>query len=319
MDNRTFKQICLIAGITLVGSMLVVLLCMVAFMAGSMNNRLVVQQPIYGYAPPPSISESEESLAQLENDAINATALLYFENKSGGMDFYCTATAFERVGHYYKFLTAAHCVSSDDTVNKMVRIKPGKWYINFDMPNNNEFHRANVLAAGYMSDGDDVAVLGAYLDDFNPIINLSQEDAVIGERIINIAGPRDLGKQLIRGNISQVTPGRGSFLSDRIMIQIHSGGGSSGSAIISQNKKAIVGVLVAGFGGFFQMEPFYDVTVAVPIGKFHRFWAAIKANNYEHFNFESYEPTNQLSKDMDTPVDSDTGTDAGVDCSNSDK
>lgn len=318
MDNGTLKKIILIAGATLVGFVLVVLLCLVSFMAGSIDRPV---QPIYGYAPPSPSFDSADSTAQLENDAIKATALLYHENSDGEKDFYCTATAFEREGKYYKFITAAHCVSEDDPVREIARIQPGKWYLNFDLPGNNGFHRAHVLAAGYQTDGDDVAVLGAYLDEFNPIIKLSKEDAVIGERIINVAGPLGLGKQLIRGNISQVTPGLdvGDAFGGRILLQIHCGGGSSGSSIISEDKKAIVGVLVAGFAGFFRMEPFSDVTLAVPIGKFHRFWAAVRADNYEHFNYESFEAPKPAPKPVtDDSIDSDAGIDAGCDDTDTD-
>lgn len=288
MDIGLFKKICLISGIVLF-VLVSALLVAVAFMAGFINGRAAVSSEPVCAAPSES---SLESLNQVEKDMLAATAMLYWEDENGVVYFRCTATAFEREsGNYYKFITAAHCVAKDDATERLVRVLPGKWFLDFDLSGRQKFYSAYVLAAGYQREGDDLAVLGAYLDNFNPIICLSPEDASMGEAVSNIAAPLGLGKQLFRGYISQSAPARDSqsFLKDRNLVQVHSGGGSSGSSIVSQTKKAIVGVLVAAISGLLDFSPFNDATLVVPVSKFHRFWSAIKARNYEYFTWESYE------------------------------
>lgn len=311
MENGMVKKICLIAAMTLFAFVMILMLCGVAFMAGSINNRPIVQ-PEYGYAPtlPQSEQPARNPLSQLERDTLAATALLYRKDKSGFLDFRCTATAFEREKDYYHFVTAAHCVAEDDVANRLVKIKSGKWFLNFHTSEQNEFYPARILAVGYQEKGDDLAVLEARPDRYTPIIRLADEDPKVGETVSSFAGPLNLGKRLFRGYVSrEPIPG-----DENILLEVHCGGGSSGSAIVSHEKKAIVAIVWARLGGWFVFEPMADTSFAIPISKFHKFWAAVQARNYEYFDWRSFESEQPEIKDSaDDEMDAGENEDADDD------
>jgi hypothetical protein len=89
----------------------------------------------------------------------DATAILYSQTMSGGMDMRCTATAYKKVDDGYHFISAAHCVASDDAGSESVKVSQLPFYISFDSTTSKTFHPATVLMAGYGQAGDDFAIL----------------------------------------------------------------------------------------------------------------------------------------------------------------
>ncbi len=228
-------------------------------------------------------------LNALESDFYTATALLYGQTEDGSLRMLCTATAFERNKDVYHFVTAAHCVAEDDTSHDRVQVEPTSWYITFDQPERKNFFPAKVLGVGYQHRGDDFAVLEVKLDKPVPIIPVATKDPVMGEDVSNIASPLGLGKQLFRGHVSKDKLDRPVVEGDinwkgATLLQMSSGPGSSGSAIVSRTQKGIVAFLVGSIGSRGSPN-----IVAIPVSKFSKFWTEIKAKKYKWYKEESAE------------------------------
>ncbi len=228
-------------------------------------------------------------LNPLETDFYTATALLYGQTEDGSLRMLCTATAFERNKDVYHFVTAAHCVAEDDTAHDRVQVEPTSWYLTFDDPDRKNFFPAKVLGVGYQHRGDDFAVLEVKLDKAVPVIPISAKNAVMGEEVSNIASPLGLGKQLFRGHVSKANLDRPVVEGDinwkgATLLQMSSGPGSSGSAIVSRSQKAIVAFLVGSIGSRGSPN-----IVAIPVSKFSKFWTEIKAKKYKWYKDDSAE------------------------------
>jgi hypothetical protein len=232
-------------------------------------------------------ARDQDALSALERKVRSATALLYAQTEDGGFKMMCTATAFERSGKKYRFVTAAHCVASDDTTHERVDVEKTNWFITFDEPHNKNLVEAKVLAAGYQHRGDDFAVVEVELDKEVPTIPLAANDPVLGENISNFASPLGLGKQLFRGHVSMEVLDRPVVSGDinwkgATLLQMSSGPGSSGSAIISHRQKGIVAFLVGTIT--FRSSP---NIVAIPVGKFRKFWTDVQAKKYRWYKAEN--------------------------------
>ncbi|PIT88079.1 MAG: hypothetical protein COU29_03635 [Candidatus Magasanikbacteria bacterium CG10_big_fil_rev_8_21_14_0_10_36_32] len=223
-------------------------------------------------------SGNSHSVSVLEKDMESAVALLYAKKDDGQLRMFCTATAFERSGKTYRFVTAAHCVAED--INGMVELVPYQWFISFDEPGVKTFYPAKLLGVGYQSRGDDFAVLETTLDRQIPVIPMSATDAELGEQVSNVASPLGLGKQLFRGHVTTVymdrpVVGAGLNWTGATLLQISCGPGSSGSSVVSQNRHTIVSILV----GMIYRGPAVFI-VSIPVTKFNRFWRDIQTNKY---------------------------------------
>lgn len=91
-----------------------------------------------------------------------------YEQTSGGayQRASCQAIAFENGSGdgMYRFITAAHCVATDDTFHERVVVNEKRYFIAFDNDETTTFFAVKVVAAGYQSRGDNYAVLEARLD-----------------------------------------------------------------------------------------------------------------------------------------------------------
>lgn len=223
-------------------------------------------------------ADDGQPISELEKQMEEATALLYAWKDGGEMQMFCTATAFERSGKTYRFVSAAHCVAED--YRNKVEVVPFKWFISFDEPGVKKFHPAKLLGVGFQSRGDDFAVLEVTLDREIPLIPMATKDAVLGEKVSNVASPLGLGKQLFRGHVSKTyldrpVGGRGFNWTGATLLQIKCGPGSSGSSVVSRKNKAIVSILV----GIIYRGPSVFI-VSIPATKFNRFWKDVQNNKY---------------------------------------
>ncbi|MFA6603676.1 MAG: trypsin-like peptidase domain-containing protein [Patescibacteria group bacterium] len=235
-------------------------------------------------APTPApASLVSAGLDPMEENYRQATALLYGQTEDGGLRMLCTATAFERKGKVYHFVTAAHCVSSDDTLHDRVDVEKTNWYITFDEPERKNFFPAKVVGVGFQHRGDDFSVFEVTLDDVIPVIGLAEHDPVLGEDVSNFASPLGLGKQLFRGHISMEALDRPIIDGDinwkgATLLQMSSGPGSSGSSIVSRHQKGIVAFLV----GVIAVSNSPNI-VSIPVSKFKKFWTEVQAGTYKWY------------------------------------
>jgi hypothetical protein len=239
------------------------------------------QEPPKQEGPPPSACDNK-NLSAIEKDFCRATAILYAEDESGSKQNLCSVTAFERKGKVYRFLTAAHCVAEDGE-DKTVDVVPTKFYITFDETGIQRYYPVKVIGVGYQHRGDDFAVLEATLDRDVPTIPISTADAATGEKITNFAAPHGYGIQLFRGHVSKDTLDRPVVEGDinwtgGVLLNLMGGPGSSGSAVVSVEKKAIVAVFVGRVGnGNFQ------VRVGLKASRFLTFYQSIQKGAYKYF------------------------------------
>ena len=212
-----------------------------------------------------------------------ATALLYSQDGQGAMHMLCTATAYSKLPEGYLFVTASHCVSNQadyDKKDKIVAIEQDAFFITFDETDKKEFIRADVIAAGLQSKGDDFAILRVKTAASVPTVPLGDElKELMGAPIINVASPQGLGRQLMKGYISMPRLERPVKENDinwehAIVLQMPVGPGSSGSSIVSIEQESIVGaytqrVHLRGFHGVHGTPAAADVHRCCPHRRTH--------------------------------------------------
>lgn len=231
--------------------------------------------------PDAALANSMTPLQKKINDAV---VILAGQTEDGGLKMLCTATAFEKKGDLYRFVTAAHCVADDDTGHKRVAVAQTNWYVTFDEVGLKEFHPAKILYVGYQSRGDDFAILEAVLKREIPVIPLAERDGEKGEAIDNVAAPLALGKQLFDGHVSLDDLDRPVIQGSinwwhATLLQVNVGPGSSGSAVVSRKQEAIIAILVGNVS--FRSSP---NVVAIPVTKLRRFLKDAKCGKYEWFD-----------------------------------
>lgn len=236
-----------------------------------------------GVAAAQSVPANSE-MGDLEKGFRTATALLYGQTEDGGYVMLCTATAYEKNGETYRFVTAAHCVAEDDSTHEHVDVSPNNWYLSFeDDPNNKMFVGATLLRAGYQSRGDDFAVLEAKLPKPISVVPLAKNDPSLGEEFVNFASPGGYGKQLFHGWVSSEKIERPIIERDinwkgAVFLQAQAAPGSSGSAIVSKRQKGIIAFLVGMVGGRGTPN-----IVAIQVSKFKKFNEMAEAGKYKWY------------------------------------
>lgn len=207
-----------------------------------------------------------------------ATAILYAQDAQGGLSMRCTATAFEKVSGGYRFVSAAHCAGSDDTAREQVAKAPSL-YITFDAADQKVFYPAKVTATGYQHRGDDFLILEVKSDEKWPTIPVGDErKEAEGNAVLNIASPLGLGKQVFHGSISKLELDRPVVQGDinwkgSVLLQMPgTDGGSSGSAVLSEQQGAIIAFLVGTIGG--------STVTAIPATKFEEFRKRVADGKY---------------------------------------
>jgi hypothetical protein len=215
---------------------------------------------------------------QFVQQVYNSVALLYGQDESGGMKMRCTTTAYEQLADKsgYRFVTASHCVSGKTDKEQ----KAQKYYVTTDETDAKVFLSATLIEAGDKTVGDDFAIFEVKTAIVFSVTPVGDESSLIlGDRVIDVASPLGLGKQYFEGYISSLKLDRPPLdagevqWSNVMLVEIGAAGGSSGSAIVSEDQHAIVGFLVGKT----------DTTIGaicIPVSKFKAFDAAVKAGKY---------------------------------------
>jgi len=243
----------------------------------------------------PVFADEAKDTKELGLKAKTAVALLYSQDDSGGMHMHCTATAYEKFARDekvadhdvkvqgYHFVTAAHCVGNDrKSKAKSADASRIPFFLTFDEVNAPKvYYPAKPILIGYQSKGDDFSAFEVQTDKEWTVIPLGDEKkAKDGEKIVNVASPLGLGKQVFEGTISSLYIDRPVISGDinwkgAMFLQISAGPGSSGSSIISVEQKAIVGFLVGTVGG--------NNIVAIPVSRFKTVIQQVADGKYKYF------------------------------------
>lgn len=232
------------------------------------------------------VSESDRSF--VNGTLYKATALLYSQSFDGAMNMRCTATAIEKDDSGYTFVTAAHCVCSDDTTK--VSVSPDKTYffITADESVSKDFMRAKPVACGYRHRGDDFALLHVETKSPFPVIPLGHDPALL-DHVVNVAGPNGLGKQVFFGSVSSPTLNRPVVEGNinwggAVLLQMFGvNGGSSGSAIVCLEQRAICAFIV---GSIEQTN-----MTAMPVSRLVKLRESYKAGTYKWWKPDPDAPT----------------------------
>lgn len=220
------------------------------------------------------VTPDEQKLAASVSDSV---VLLYTQNDSGDMHMTCTATAYRKVEGGYRFVSAAHCVQGDtDDEQKQI-----KFYVTTDKLNVKSFTEVKLIEAGDKQVGDDFSIFEAQTATVFAVTPLGDDSTVkAGDSVVNIAVPLGLGKQLFVGYVSLVKVDRPELdaedvsWTDVMLVNVGGGPGSSGSAIVSDDQKAIIAFLV---GSFNQGNIGH---ICVPVDKFKAFEAKVDTGKY---------------------------------------
>jgi hypothetical protein len=201
-----------------------------------------------------------------------AVTELYTQNSMGGFSPVCTATAFEQTDDIYAFVTAGHCVSifsnheqhKDDSHTFYVRVETENGVVMLEAP---------VLAIGCTYCGDDFAVLLVKTDIKLATVPLGKNPSELGEDVWNLAAPQGGGKNFFKGYVTNLNlntrPMKKFPLNWEGYFQVDippTDGGSSGSAVVCANQKAICGILVG-------TNNYGKLTAAAPIERFIKWYA----------------------------------------------
>jgi hypothetical protein len=207
-----------------------------------------------------------------------SVVMLYRQSESGDMKMTCTATAYREIPGGYRLASASHCVEGKTQIAR----KQNKYFVTLDETGEKKFMPAKLIDAGNKQEGDDFSIFEVKTSTHIDVLPLGDSsNLVAGDQVVSVAAPLGLGKQYFVGYVTIPTLDRPSLdaedvkWTDVIVIHIGSGPGSSGSAVVSEDQKAIVGFLVGHFGA--------DVgAIVVPVKKFKAFEEAVDKGTYKH-------------------------------------
>ena len=229
--------------------------------------------------------------AQLAKRVYDSVVLLYVQGEDGGMHMLCTATAYrelvkDKKSAGYRLASASHCVRGETSVEQ----KRSRYFITADSAGSKTFIPAKLIEAGDRKVGDDFSIFEV---DTNAILEVTplgdNEKAATGDAVVSVASPLGLGKQFFAGYISCLLIDRPPLDASSVqwnnvmLVEIGSGPGSSGSAIVSEGQEAIVGFLVGGFGGS------NIGAIVLPVSKFKAFESAVDKGTYKKTKDASHE------------------------------
>jgi hypothetical protein len=218
-----------------------------------------------------------EANKDLETEVYKAVTLLYSQDESGGMHMHCTATAYKKTDKGYRFVTASHCVPGE-TPEEQQDIK---YFVTSDTEGEKTYIKAALVAASDKTSGEDFAIFDVETKAAFTVIPLGDNSKLsLGSKVIDVAGPLGLGKQYFEGYVSNLKLDRPKLdageiqWKDVMLVMIGGGPGSSGSSVVSEDQKAIIGLLVGQFnGGNIGM-------IIVPVNDFKTFESKVDAGTY---------------------------------------
>lgn len=197
----------------------------------------------------------------------------------------CTATAFERKGDTYRFLTVAHCMTITNGADSEIVLLPFNFRIKLEKSDGKtEYYPAEVIfwrqskLGSY--DYEDYAVVEAKIDREIPVIPLSDTDPVLKEEFTMVtAAPLHIGNQFYEGYIRRenIVVEENEEVVDNVCV-ISTGGlgegrGASGAAIVSKKQAAIVAMIIAGLAN---NKKTHITPLAVKILKFRKAYSEFK-------------------------------------------
>jgi S1-C subfamily serine protease len=235
---------------------------------------------------PWAYSQAVSDSAFITNQVYPAVVLLYSQDETGSMKMHCTATAIEKNPAGYVFVTAAHCASEDDVEKKRVQADVKKFFfVTFDERKDKTFVKAKLLACGYQHAGDDFCLFQVDSQAQIPVMPVGKDPVrYSGEAIANVASPLGLGKQVFRGTVSSPDLDRDVRVNDinwqhTVLLQLPgTDGGSSGSAVVCLEQRAICAFLVG----------IIDDTqiVAIPASRLVKFRQEVDSKTYKYWKAE---------------------------------
>ncbi len=225
--------------------------------------------------------DHQESKQEFVQRVYSSVVLLYGQTEDGGMRMHCTATAYKRVEKdgvkKTRFVSAAHCVEGDSDEEQA----RGKYFITSDSLGDKTFIPAKLVRAGDKMKGDDFSIFEVEGDKFSVVSVGDSKVLKVSDEVVDVSSPLGLGKIYFSGYIGSTHIDRppldaGEVQWNNVMIvEIGGGPGSSGSAVVSVEQKAIVGFVVGQFkGGNLGM-------VVIPVDQFKVFESAVDAGTYK--------------------------------------
>ena len=200
--------------------------------------------------------QAKQSNAEYIKDTLYpAVGLLYSQDAEGGMRMRCTVTAIDLKDGATTFLTAAHCGCTDTEEKKQTSPEKGVvFYITGDDPDDKDFEKATVTGCGYRTKGDDFMFLSVHSKKPFPVVKLGRDPELL-DQVVNVASPLGLGKQAFVGSVASPKLERPLVEGDInwtgiVTLQMFGvNGGSSGSAVVCLDQRAICATVVGSIGG----------------------------------------------------------------------
>lgn len=233
---------------------------------------------------PAAAQPSADAHTKLVQHVYNAVTLLYNQDEQGGMHMRCTATAYRKTKAGYRFVSASHCVSGNTDEEQ----SETHFFVTPDANGKAKvFIPATLIKAGDRDAGDDFAIFEITTSESFEVVPLGNDVTAVGTPVVDVASPLGLGKQYFEGYVSAPKLDRPPLDAGLVkwrnvmLVEIGSGPGSSGSAIVAEDQQAIVGFLVGGFSANIG-------AICVPVSQFKAFEAKVDAGTYKrrsHFDF----------------------------------
>jgi hypothetical protein len=229
----------------------------------------------------PAFGQSTPSQT-LGKDVYESVYILYTQDVESNMVMTCTATAYRTHQNKDKSLntrlvSAAHCVHGDSDKEQ----KQTKFYVSADKNGIKNFIPVDIVEVGDKKQGDDFVILEAKGTEFHLTPLGDSDKTYMGETVVGVSAPYGLGKEYYQGYVSNTKLDRPPLdagdvkWTDLELVSIGGGPGSSGSAIVSVDQKAITGFLVGRIPG--EEIGF----MCVPVNKFKAFETAVDAGKYK--------------------------------------
>ena len=225
-----------------------------------------------------------------------AVATLYSQDENGTMKMRCTATAIEEDATSYTFVTAAHCGCEDNAELKSTSAEKTFFFIQPELAGNKVYLKAKPQACGYRTKGDDYFLLTIDKTIKFPILPLGKDPKAMDE-FVNVAGPLGVGLQVFTGSVSSevldrpvTVPMDGGDIqwTGAILLQIFGvNGGSSGSAVLCLDQKAVCAFVVGSMGS--------TSIVAMPVSRLIQFRSLLAAGKYPWYKPDPDAPNNKIS------------------------
>jgi hypothetical protein len=209
-----------------------------------------------------------------------ATVLLYQQDEHGNMRMACTATAISKDDSGYEFVSAGHCACVDDEDDHTVSPAKTYFYVTSDDRGRKDFLKADPTGCGYRHAGDDFALFHVDTAEDFPVIALGK-DPIALEQVVNVASPLGLGKQVFTGTVSSANLDRPVIEDDinwgkATLLQLFgTDGGSSGSAVVCLDQKAICAFIVGSIDK--------STIVSMPVSRLVKLREELKAGTYKHW------------------------------------